>query len=249
MGLSNQFIKEVIESKITNELTKKTYIIRINKLSEHLGVELYEILKDPHKYYPLITKYYKTPCSVRNNVNLILSVFQYIPNLIRKKPTAYNDWKKKLDIIREDINNMPYKIVPVTKTMIINKYQELGKTNQHVLGLTSSLQYLLLSLIVNLQLTKIHFNDLLIVFAPKTKLPSVNYIYFKDHMGFMKLNDKKYKLNADLVKDIKTSLKYHPRGDLFGFQKINSFNVFVIRTFDKLFNHKIGVNALAKILK
>ncbi len=246
MGLSNQFIKEILESKITNELTKNTYITRMNKLSQHLGTSLYEILKNPKKYYPMITNFYKTPCSIRNNVNLVLSIFKYIPNLIRKKPNSYNEWKKKLDILSKE----PIKeaILPITKQMIIDKYFELKKMNQHVLGLTQSMQYVLLSLIVNLKINKLQFNNLAIIFAPKTKSPSPNYIYFNNNMGFMKFNDHKYKLNDELIKDIKDSLKYHQRNYLFGFLKMNSFNVFVIRTFDKLFNHKIGVNTLSKIL-
>jgi hypothetical protein len=243
MGLSNKFIKEILISKISNELTKQTYITRIDKLSEHLKVSIYEILKDPKKYYHLITQPYKTPCSIRNNVNLILSIFKYIPNLIRKKPNTYHDWKKKL----ESIDITPIKIdIPITKEMIIQKYHELKKSNQHVLGLTQSMQYLLLSLLVNVKVDKPQYNDLAVVFGKVSQSP--NYILIKNNNGFMKLNDKNYKLNNDLVSDIMDSLKYHPRIYVFGFLKLNSYNVFFIRTFEKLFNHKVGVNNINHLI-
>ena len=85
MGLSNDYIINILNKTIENEVTKNTYISKLNTLSAKLNKSIYEILKDPKIYYPKIKELYPSNATQKNFVTMILSVFKLVDQLNIKK--------------------------------------------------------------------------------------------------------------------------------------------------------------------
>ena len=249
MGLTNGYIIEQLALKIRNTTTVNTYVSKLNKLTGVMGKSIYDIAKTPHVSIPKIKELYAgSAFTQKNMIGLMLTVFKYNPDLITKKRQAYNAWVlamkeyKSLESVAD---------TKVTRDDLIAKYNDVSTK---LVYKTDYTHHLLLSLLVHLpDVPRANYAHIAIVRAPALKSPSADYVYLKPGGSFLKLDGKKYNMPDVLVADIEKSIKIHPRSWLFvdssdkSYTKQNTFNVFVIRTMNKLFGQKIGVNDLAKV--
>lgn len=257
MGLSDSYILGVLGNKITNASTLNTYVHKLKKLQEHLkSAALYDILKSPEKYFGMIKQAYPdSACSQKNMVGVLLSAYKYIPVLLQKKPAAYNKWlaiRKQLELKCAANEKIP----KITRAELQAKYLALKPNYAHSKHLT--MRFILLSMLVNVtpSFRKADFGNIAIVRAPAKESPLPAYVYLRsDKSGFAMLHGEKREMSSELVKDIEKSLKYHPRDYLITdrdnkpYEKTNSFNTFVIRTFEAEFGKRIGVNEIKHVLK
>lgn len=232
MGLSNEYIIEQLRYKFKNANTQNTYIAKLEKLSEYLKVSIYEILKDPHEYYPKLKSIYTEIVTQKNIIAIILTLYRHFPVLLDKKPKSYHQWKTINASLIPPQKEKPM----ITLEMIGHKLEEIEDK--------TSLSYLLMSMIYHIPINKPDYSKLYVVRYPDTKSEYENYVYIHDDKSYLMLNKMKYKLNDKVYKDI---LRFLPRKYLFSYEKLNSYNVFVIRSFEKYFGIKIGINDLKNI--
>lgn len=240
MGITNDYIINELQTKIDNIETKNTYINKLTTLSSKLNKPIYEILKDPDESFKNIQSTFpNSSCTQRNFVNAILSVFRTIKIISNKKPKIYLKWRniyEKLGKIKHD-----RKPLVINRKDIESKYTTLNHTTKK-----TSQELILLSLILNK--IPIKYNTTIIVY-PKHISSSSNYIFLKDNTtSYCVINKKKYKMNIDLYNDCMASVNKYPREYLFtdsnnnGYNKSNSFSVFVIRSFEEMFGQKVSLS-------
>ena len=237
MGLTNDHIINILIQKIPQVSTRDIYINRITTLSKQLHASIYDIVKDPDTYFPKIRVLYNSISTQKNLVTVILVIFNNIPLLMSKKKHALTMWQAIHHTLR--INYTAPTSCSITRDEIVHKYNTLHKHNQ---------KQLLLSMILHLKNQHHDYSNVAIVRPPEHISPSTDYIVLKTLNPYMVLQKRKYAIQPQLLQDINTSLSKSPRNYLFtskdSFMKPNSYNVFVIRTFEKLFNKKVGVNQL-----
>lgn len=257
MGLSDSYILGVLQEKITNASTRNTYIHKLKKLQEHLkGTALYDILKSPEKYFGMIKQAYPdSACTQKNVVGVVLSAYKYIPVLLQKKPASYNKWlaiRKQLES-QCVVNDKPPKL---TRGELQAKYLEVRPKYAH--SKNATMRFVLLSMLVNVvpAFSKADFGCVAIVRAPTRESPVPDYVYLRgDGTGFVVIKGEKREMNSRLIEDMEKTLKYHPREYLITdrenkpYVKPNSFNTFVIRTFETEFGKRLGVNEIKHVLK
>jgi hypothetical protein len=243
MGLSNEYIFSIIKSSNGTELTKNTYITRLTTLTEFCNTDIYTILKKPDIFYAKIKIHYsKSIYTQKNIIATLLAIFKMIPILYNKKPTIYRKWKQIYTELKPEINT---KELEITFDEIKQKYIELRQFNYKNCQ-TLWQEFLLLSMVVNLpRIKNKNYQNIAIITPPNHISPTKDYIVLKEsNTSYFIYNKIKYNINQNLYED----LKYLPREYLFGpYLKTNSYNIFVIRVFEKMFKKRIGVNDLKKL--
>jgi hypothetical protein len=270
MVLTNQFIINKLSQNIENQTTKKTYISKLESLSLKLQKPIYDILKNPILYYPKIDQMIESDATKKNFITMIMAVFKNIDDLNKKKQTAHKEWKKIHEDLREKEEKRYKKNKPNARQLenyisfeeIEAKYNELLKSDPHKSKLCSQ-EYVLLSLTLNIRPKRADFGNISIVSNERIESLTNNYMVIdKNTNSYLILTEyktaKKYEtikeaLPESFYKDIRDSLKKYPRNFLFTDRNSNpylekkSYSSFVIRTFEKLFNKKIGVTMLRHI--
>ena len=250
MGLSNQFIISTLSKNISNASTRQTYINKVEVLTKTFRSDIYGIIKQPGIYGDKIKSLYpKSVASQKNVITLILAIFKRVPILVQKKPQAYQKWFA----IHKELGSQitAPKECEITLDDIKQKYEELKQNKPHSTKQQSML-YVLLSLIMHIR-KRPDYGLLSVVVPPNHTSRSKDYIVLHDDVPYMVLNNKKLRVPRTLYEDLKESIDDYPRSFVFTdtknehYTKTNSYNVFVIRAFQKAFGKKIGVNNLANI--
>lgn len=250
MGLSSQTMYDRLSSSLSNVTTRNTYITRLKNLERFLAAPLYEIVKDPWTYGPRIKAMYaRSMCSQRNMVATVLAIFKHFPDLASKKHRAFQQWQDMFNFYK---TYLPPMRPNITRQEIEKQYNQMTEPHK---TLRESLDRLLLSMALYMsQQSRGDYGAIAIVFAPNKRSPSENYIYMKGSKNsFMVYHNKKTILHPTLFEDIRESMSRYPRSFLFvdannmPYEKTNSYNVFVIRSFQRMFNRRVGMNALRKI--
>lgn len=269
MGLSNRYIIQVLTDKIANKNTRNNYIARLTKLSESLGVSMYNIAKDPQKYYPEIKKLYSEDSTRKNIVIAFLVIFKHIEEMLKKKKAAYDEWKD-IHSRLSDAEEVRYKKNKPKQSQADNylsfeeiekKYAELKARNPHS-SKKSSQEFVLLSVCLYLRPKRADLGNVAII-KPYVKLsPSKNYLILDGTLSsVLVLHDfktaKKYEriieaVPQELYEEIKLSLEKHPRRWLFsdrtgGPYTKNGYSQFVLRSFSSMFDKRVGVTMLRHI--
>jgi len=269
MVLSNEYIINILNKTIENEVTKNTYISKLNTLSAKLNKSIYEILKDPKIYYAKMKELYPSNATQKNFVTMILSVFKLVDQLNIKKQIAHKLWKEIHESLRDKENIHYKKNQPSAKQLenylsfaeIQEKYNALTNSNPHKTK-KDSLEYLLLSISLNLRPKRADYGNVSIVY-PSMKTAAKNYIFLdKKHNSYLILreyktsktyNKIKEQLSIQLYENIKESLTKYPRQYLFTdrnnqpYLKKGSYSTYVLRAYERLFGKKVGVTMLRHI--
>ena len=269
MGLSNRYIIDVLTQKIPNENTRNNYIARLTKVSESLGVSIYDISKEPSKYYPNIKKLYSEDSTRKNIVIAMLVIFKHIGDMMQKKKASYDYWKEIHSGLCEAEETRYKKNKPKQSQAdnylsfgeIEEKYESLKKADPH-LTKKSSQEFVLVAIALYLRPKRADLGNVAIIKAQAKLSPSKNYLVLDGKTkSILVLHDfktaKKYErivepIPAELYEDIKDSLEKHPRRWLFsdrtgGSYSKNGYSQFVLRSFSHVFGKRVGVTMLRHI--
>lgn len=268
--LSDKTIRDALSSNIENENTKSNYLARLNKLGELLNAPLYEILKNPEKFYPEIEKTYEADATRKNIVIAILAAFKHIEALREKKRDAHERWRKFHETLQER-EETRYKKNKPSEAQLANyvsfddlkvKYKKLRDKKDAHETKRDSFDIVLLSIALHLRPKRADLGNVAILKPGQTKSPSKNYIMlsgaddsylvlkeFKTAKTYDKIVEK---LPRSLYEDVSNSLKRYPRSWLLvdrggrAYSK-GGYTQFVIRTFERLFGKRLGVTMLRHI--
>lgn len=271
MGLSNEYIINILKKKVENEMTRNTYITKLNTLTLKFTKSIYDILKDPSIYYSKIKELYPSSATQKNFVTMILAIFKVVDELNIKKRKAHQAWKDIHEKLREQENIHYKKNQPSNKQLenylsfneIQEKYDALKKSQHQHATKKDSLEYLLLSISLYLRPKRADYGNISIIYPNMKTSPSKNYIYINGkHESYLILKEYKTsktyekikeKIPEPLYEDIIESLKHHPRIYLFTdrnsqpYLKKGSYSTYVLRAYEHLFNKKVGVTMLRHI--
>lgn len=268
MGLSNRYILGVLAENIPNENTRNNYISRLTKVSESIGASIYDISKDPSKFYPEIKKLYDQDSTRKNIVIALLVVFKHIADMLLKKKAAYDSWKEIHGDLSE-AEEVRYKKNKPKQSQeenylsfdeIEKKYEQLRSGDPHATKKTSQ-ELLLLAIALYLRPKRADLGNVAIIKGHAKLSPSKNYLVLDGKKSLLVLHDfktaKKYErilepIPSELYEDIRASLDRHPRRWLFsdrtgGPYTKNGYSQFVLRSFSHLFEKRVGVTMLRHI--
>jgi hypothetical protein len=228
--------KRVIESAYENELTKLNYISRLmGVLKKVEGADsLLTILEDPVRWYPKIREAYPSITTRRNLLTVFLALFSKDKDLEEDVggPEIPKKWRQYHDELGRYEKTKLAKSEPTQKQVdkytsfeeIETKYRELGKKSPHE-SLRSSLQYLLLSVVLHLKPKRADLGSVKIYYDKNPNKTDENYIVLRSRgssflvMNVYKTNKFYHTVEEDLPReladDLQTSLRRHPRDYLF----------------------------------
>lgn len=267
----------ILKNSFQNETTRKNYVYRMNTLLRTCYVKsMQPIIESPDAFYHLIRDAYPNITTRKNLLTLILALFKYDKALSAEFPEQHQRWMKLHDDM-DGLQTAKYnKNMPDMKQLakytpfedIQLKYNELTKNGENA-HLTRQLsQYLvLLSIILNTPPKRADYGCMRIFYDKDPQLSTENYVVIQSssssgmggYMVFTKYKtDKKHmrideSMNAQLFRDITTSLRRWPRDHLFvtksskPFASNNAFSKYVISAFKTLFGKDTGVTMLRHI--
>jgi hypothetical protein len=268
----DQRITDLFEHLYPSEKTRTTYLSRLRSLQSKLDVPLFDALKDPETQYPKIQTAYPSITTRKNILTVILVLFREEEELRTKYADAGARWKKLHDDLSKHQGAKIRRSEPEDKQVqkytsfeeIEAKYKELQKGTPHQTE-RSSMQFLLLSILVNLRPKRADLGAVRIYRDVDPRHKDQNYIVLrKPSAGSSYLVMNMYKtskhyrtveedLTAGLVRDLETSLKRWPRDYLFRKDdgqpmiKNNTYSRFVMTTFEDFFGRATGVSLLRHI--
>lgn len=237
--------------RLAHPSAHESYASRLRQLSKILGASIYEILKSPDVYAPRVERAYeKSACSRTNAAAAVVAAFRALPELSRKKPRALGEWRAWRAKFASSIKERE---ASISREQIEAKYRELS-ANPHA-DAKSSMRYVLLSAALHMRAPKrFDYGSVAIVFAPEKTSPSPDYVYIRGKGdAFAVIGGRRQRLDRRLAEDIAASVKRYPRAHLFvgsdgrPFEKTNTYNVFVLRAFEKMFGKRVGAAQLAKV--
>jgi hypothetical protein len=270
MVLSDEYIKTILKSKIDNKTTLDTYLSKMNSLGDKLKKPIYDILKNPATNYPLMQNIVKSETTLKNYVTMLLSIFKNVDELRSKKQSSYEEWKGIHEDLRQKEEFRYKQNKPSDKQLenylsfheIEEMYSKLSRNDPHKTK-QSSLEYLLLSLTLNLRPKRCDFGNVALLQKGARHSPTGNYIILdKPTNSYVVLTEYKTSQTYETIKeripkqmynDVIDSVAKHPRKFLFidrynnAYTDGRAYSAFVIRTFEKLFNKRVGVSMLRHI--
>lgn len=271
--MNDATVRKIIEDSYRKETTRSNYLARLNNLQQACNnTPLFQIISSPDAFYDALRKTYPNISTRKNILTLILALFKNSQRLRDELQVQHKRWRKfhdDMDGFQEAkySKNMPdpdqlAKYTPMEDIDL--KYKELKKVNPHD-TLQSSQQFVLLSIITTTPPKRSDYGNMHIYYERDPNLKEANYMVLRDdpkHTSYMvftkfKTAGEYARVDQDLprqaAKDIKDSLRRHPRTHLFvnrfgdPFNTNNAFTKYVIRTFNKLFKRNTGVTMLRHI--
>lgn len=260
----------LLDKGFPNMKTRTNYKSRLKALVKALApAEINTILKAPDTYYAKLQKAYPSFTTRKNMLTLILVLFREDAALKTENPDAAARWKKLHDDLLRIQEAKVKRSEPEDKQIelytsyeeIEDKYRELKSKTPHSTQ-KSSMQFLLLSVLVNLRPKRADLGSVKIYKDTDPRKTDENYIVLRDR-GTTYLVMNLYKTSkyyqtmeedfpAELTKDLRTSLGRWPR--MYLFTKMNgepmsnnTYSVFVKHVFEELFGRKTGVSLLRHI--
>ena len=229
---------------------------------------LSEIIVNPDVYYPQIQKAYPSLTTRKNVLTTLLSLFREDADL-KSKLDIQTKWKKLHDDLSKLQEAKSKRSEPEPKQVekytsyeeIEKKYNELKKSRFHDTE-RHSMQYVLLSIIVNLRPKRADLGAVKIYRETDPRKTDENYMVLrKTGSSYLVMNlykTSKYHqtveedLPASLVRDIETSLARWPREYVFRKDdgkpmSNNTYSAFVKKTFEEFFGRGTGVSLLRHI--
>jgi hypothetical protein len=259
----------LLDRVYSNPKTRENYISRIRGLIKHMDNKpLSEIIVNPDVYYPQIQKAYPSLTTRKNVLTTLLSLFREDDDL-KSKLDIQTKWKKLHDDLSKLQEAKSKRSEPEPKQVekytsyeeIEKKYNELKKSRFHDTE-RHSIQYVLLSIIVNLRPKRADLGAVKIYRETDPRKTDENYVVLrKTGSSYLVMNlykTSKYHqtveedLPASLVRDIETSLARWPREYVFRKDdgkpmSNNTYSAFVKKTFEEFFGRGTGVSLLRHI--
>ena len=266
MAKTNEEIIRSLEARAENEHTRRNYVSKLSNLSEKLGKTIYEILRSPKTSIVQIKGLYPEDSTRKTIVTSILAGFKY-GNIGLSK--AQEGWRSIHEELREKELSNYKKNEPTERQKenylsfeeIREKYKELASGDPHATK-KSSLEYLLLSITLNLRPKRADYGDVMVI-GPKHKVPEKGNYMFIDKATNSYLELRQFKtaktydsvkedLPEELYKDVKDSMRRHPRSRLFTDRSnmpytSSAYGTYVIRCYERLFGKSVGVTMLRHI--
>ena len=269
---SDHDIEKALESVYEKKTTFSNYIHRLQRLRDKVVVSrsYYELVSKPEESYEKIRSAYPNISTRKNMITAILTLFKNVEELRNKFSDQQKRWKTfhdNMDSFQEatykkhmpDIGQLA-KYTPFED--IEQKYKDLGKGDPHE-SLQDSLHYILLSIVVSTPPKRSDYGSMRVYYEKDPNKTDSNFILINQirpsYMVFNKYKtSKEYRrVDQDLpvraTRDIKASLRRHPRDYLFvnrfmnPFATNDGFSKFVVGTFNKLFGRNTGVTMLRHI--
>lgn len=269
--MNDNEIKNILYSKYEEGKTRLNYLNRLSKLqSLTQNISIFETILNVDSTYDLVQKHYPNISTRKNFITLILSLFKQSPDLQKTVP---NEIIVKWKSIHEDLNSFqeakynkntpsPKQIEKyVTFNDIEKKYKNLKDPHNNRL---LSQQYIFFSMIISQPPKRSDFSSMKVYYNRDPSKTGENYLVLHSsdipsYMVFTKYKTSGHHMRVDqelsreCEKDIKDSLRRHPREYLFvnkfgqPYASNNAFTKFVIRTFENHFGTKTGVTMLRHI--
>lgn len=263
-------IRGILQQSYAKETTRSTYLQRLIALQRVCnGVQVYHILSDPEQYYPLIRNAYPNITTRKNVLTLILALFKNSDKLrtyLKTQQVRWAQFHDNMDAFQQTAykKNMPNpdqlaKYTPWEEITL--KYKELKKRDPHS-SLGTSIEFILLSIISSTPPKRSDYGNMRIFYDKDPNLKDANYIVLRQQRSYMvftkyKTSDEYARVDEELPlateKDVKDSIRRHPRTHLFvnrfgnPFTTNKAFSKFVIRVFEKHFQRSTGVTMLRHI--
>jgi len=248
---------DCIKNADLSVVTKRTYLERLRYMIQDTKTDLYTILTNPKKYLDWIRNHSTSLQTQKSYISAILAVFKHTPDIKKTEQKHYYEWYQGFKEIHQQIDQK-YKLNQPTEKQqqayvpyadIIRKRDELEK---------GSRERLLLAMYTYLPPLRSDFNKIYIYENKPSSYDHKNYIRLFDTTPKMILNEYKTvtkndsfekDLPSELVEEIKDSLKNEPREWLFMDRekkpyKENSYNRWVNRTLQKLFNKPLTISLI-----
>jgi hypothetical protein len=259
---------KLLDRVYPNPKTRENYISRLRGLFKHVDKPLLDILLNPDTYYPQIQKAYPSLTTRKNLLTTFLALFREDDEL-KAKPEIQTKWKKLHDDLSKLQEAKIRRSEPEDKQVekytsyeeIEQKYSNLKKRSFHDTE-RHSMQFLLISIIVNLRPKRADLGSIRIYLEDDPRKTDENYIVLrKKGTSYLVMNlykTSKYHQTVEedlpegLVRDIETSLARWPRTHLFRKEdglpmSNNTYSAFVKKTFDEFFGRATGVSLLRHI--
>lgn len=249
-----------------------------DKRDNNSSTAMYRLMSNPDEYYVKIAQKYTSLTTKKNAITLILTLFKHDAKLSQELQGARSRWIKlhtNLDIlygaqIRKNKPNDKQMEKYTGYHEIEAKYVELKKQDAHE-TLLDSLEYVLLSILVHTPPKRSDFGNMRIYTNRDPNAKEENYVVLntlpvdsntdarESYFVFNKYKTADVYKRVDevmpgaLVKDIRDSLRRHPRQHLFinrlrrPFKTNDAYGKFVVRTFEKFFGKKTGTTMLRHI--
>jgi len=184
--------KHVIEKEYENEKTRINYISRMIGLMRKLDADsLFTVLEDPVRWYPKIREAYPSISTRRNMLTVFLALFAKDKDLETDVggPSVQKKWSQYHDELGRYLKTQESKSEPSKKQVekytsfeeIETKYRELGKKSPHA-SLKSSLQYLLLSVVLHLKPKRADLGSIKIYHEKNCKNEDTTVFQFLEHI-------------------------------------------------------------------
>ena len=260
----------LLDKAFPNEKTRENYKSRIRGLLKNLApARLDDIIKNPDTHYPTLQKKYESITTRKNMLTMLLVLFREEKSLMEEHADAHAKWKKLHDDLVRLQEAKAKRSEPEDKQVekytsyeeIEAKYAELKKKTPHNTE-RSSMQFLLLGILVHLRPKRADLGAVRIVREKDPRRTDENYIVLKTKgSSYLVMNlyktSKYYQtveedLPPALVSDIQDSLRRWPREHMFRKEdgdpmSNNTYTVFVKTTFEQLFGRATGVSLLRHI--
>jgi hypothetical protein len=260
---------QVLDKAFPNQTTRSNYKSRLRGLTRSLETEDPTVIfKDPDTYYPKLQTAYPSFTTRKNMLTLILALFREDPAL-KDAADAAAKWKKRHDDLVRIQEAKVRRSEPEDKQVekytsyeeITDKYKELKNKTPHN-TLKSSMQFLLLSILVHLRPKRADLGAIQLYKEDDPRKTDENYMVLRtEGTSYLVMNlyktSKYYQtveedIPEECLKDIQTSIGRHPRKYLFTKENgtpmsNNTYSVFVKNTFEQIFGRATGVSLLRHI--
>lgn len=283
--MTDEQVLKALETAIDNGNTFHNYKARFATLLKKKGFEkasISAIASTPSKYWAHLREAYKTSVSSRRSmVTAVLAVFKHVPGFRDAHADAYKEWKGRFDelqmvqndLLKDNRLSERQKEAYVSYDEILAKFLRMKKESDPHATKETSLQYVLLAILLDLPPTRADLGSLLvttndprrgdinyIVLLPPT-VPGINKPKKPAKNSFIVLN--KYKtaktyhrvdleISSRTTIVIRDSLRRWPRNYVFTNTKNQPFDNqayghYVQRSFDKMFGRRTGMSLLRHI--
>lgn len=262
-----------------NGATRNGYIKRLEKIKSVCGDAAYAaIFADPDASYRALRDNYANVSSRKNMITAILAAFKHSDHLVKLVgATNVARWKKfhdDMDSFQEAKykKNMP-NLKEVSKYTTFEemelKYKELKAAGGQHATLQSSQWFVFLSMCLAIPPKRADYGNMLVYIDKDPNKKDSNYLVLRSDINKQtqapsyfvfnvyktagEYNTVDQEVPTQVYKDIKDSLRRHPRKHLFvnrffkPFETNNAFTKYVIRMFETLFGRATSVTMLRHI--
>lgn len=250
-----QDLTEYLQTAELSPATKNSYIERIHQLERIFEKPIILIIKEaPIKKlrtkYPMDTTY-------KMYLTVILSLFRHVPHLKEEMPKQHAQWTNAFTQADKAIEERYKTNAPTEKqTNGYVPYQEIIEKRDTLRK--GSNERLILAMYTYIKPLRADFNQIRL-YKTLSKNHEPNYIHMKKTGCILVLNEYKTakthgtyekELPKELCQEINDSLEINPRDYLFEttdnkpFDKTNSFNKYVNRTLQRIFNKPLTISLI-----